>query len=157
MIIVREDIPCREIIRNNEDVKIEGIFLEINTWKRKWLLFGGYCNNKENIDNFLNILGPILNKHISQYENLLLIGDFNSEITEPSMEEFCETYNLKNLIEGPTCFKNPLNPSSIDLILTNKYRSFQNSITIETGLSDHHKMTISVMRQYFPKRGPYSS
>ena len=34
MIIVREDIPCREIIRNNEDVKIEGIFLEINTRKR---------------------------------------------------------------------------------------------------------------------------
>ena len=70
------------------------------------------------------------------------------------MIEFCETYNLKNLIVDPTCFKNPHNPSSIDLILTNKYRSFQNSHTLETGLSDHHKMTITIMRSYFPKQAP---
>ena len=52
--VVREDIPCREIIRNHLDVKIEGIFLEISTRKQKWLLFGVYCNNKSNIGNFLN-------------------------------------------------------------------------------------------------------
>ena len=67
-------------------------------------IFGGYCNNKSNIDNFLKSLEPILDKHISRYENLLLLGDFNSEITEP-MEVFCEIYNLKNLIECPTCYK----------------------------------------------------
>ena len=33
MSIVREDIPCREIIRNHDDVKIEGIFLETSTRK----------------------------------------------------------------------------------------------------------------------------
>ena len=53
------------------------------------------------------------------------------------MKEFTETYNLNNLIKGPTGFKNPLNPSLIDLILTNRSRSFQNTRTIETGLSDH--------------------
>ena len=36
-------------------------------------------------------------------------------------------------------FKNPQNPSCIDLILTNRHNSFQNSIAIETGLSDFHK------------------
>ena len=35
------------------------------------------------------------------------------------MSEFCQTYNLYNLITEPTCYKNPNNPSSIDMILTN--------------------------------------
>ena len=52
MIFVREDIPCREIIFDNVEEKMEGIFLEISTRKQKWLLFGGYCNNKANITTF---------------------------------------------------------------------------------------------------------
>ena len=64
------------------------------------------------------------------------------------MEEFCAIYSLKNLIKVPTFFKNPLNPSSIDVILTNSFRSFQNSVAIETGLSDHHKMTVTVLKSY---------
>ena len=70
------------------------------------------------------------------------------------MKDFCETYNLKNLIDEPTGFKNPNNPSSIDFMLTNKYRSFQHNHTIETGLSDHHKMTLCFMTSYFPKQAP---
>ena len=58
------------------------------------------------------------------------------------------------MIKEPTCFKNIYNPSSIDLILTNKPRSFQNSVTIETGLSDHHKLTITVMKTFFQKQPP---
>ena len=52
------------------------------------------------------------------------------------------------------CIALALNPSSIDLILTNKFRSFQNSLTLETGLSDHHKLTTTVMRSFFPKQAP---
>ena len=46
------------------------------------------------------------------------------------------------------------NPSFIDLILTNKKNCFQNSMTIETGLSDFHKMTVTVMKRYFKKNEP---
>ena len=70
------------------------------------------------------------------------------------MKDFCETYNHKNLIDEPTRFKNPNNPISIDLMLTNKYISFQHKHTIETGLSDHHKMTVCFMRSYFAKQAP---
>ena len=78
----------------------------------------------------------------------------NSEMQENYMKEFCEIYNLSNLIKDPTCFKTLQNPSLIDLILTNRPRSFQNSQTIETGLSDHHKLTITVMKAFFPKQSP---
>ena len=58
-------------------------------------------------------------------ENFILIGDFNSEIHENAMKEFSETYNLKNLVTEPTCFKTLLNISSIDVILTNHNNVFK--------------------------------
>ena len=45
-------------------------------------------------------------------------------------------------------------PSYVDLILTNKSRSFQNFCTFETGLSDFHKMTLTVLKSSFAKQKP---
>ena len=154
LIYVRNDIPCREFINHPNENNIEGIFLEINLRKTKWLLFGGYNHNKMNIENYLCKLGPILDTHMCKFDNFLLLGDFNSEMKEIRLAEFCNIYNLQNLIKEPTCFKNILNPSSIDVILTNKIKSFQNSQVMETGLSDHHKMTITVLRSFFQKKEP---
>ena len=50
-----------------------------------------------------------------------------------------------------TCFKNPLKPSCIDLIITNRTKSSQNSVTVETGLSDFHEMTLTVMKLFYKK------
>ena len=61
-------------------------------------------------------------------------------------------YDLENLIKKPTCFKSTENPSSIDVILTNRKSKFQNSMTVETGLSDFHKMTVTVMKNHLRKR-----
>ena len=54
----------------------------------------------------------------------------------------------------PTCFKNPENPTCIDLILTNKPLRFKNTYVIETGLSDFHKIIVAVIKMNFPKRKP---
>ena len=43
---------------------------------------------------------------------------------------------------------------NINLILTNKPKYFQNSITIETGLSDFHEMTTTVLKTYFKNQNP---
>ena len=75
-------------------------------------------------------------------------------VEEPHMKTFCENYNLQNLIKQPTCYKNPSRPTSIDLILTNVPRSFQSTCVIETGLSDFHLMTLTVMKKYFKKFQP---
>ena len=42
----------------------------------------------------------------------------------------------------------------INLILTNCPRSFQNTDTLETGLSDFQKLTFTVLKQHFPKQKP---
>ena len=154
IIYVREDIPCRELRHHSNTENIEGIFLEINLRKSKWLCFGGYNPSKSTFTHFANTLGKTIDLYMANYDNLLLLGDFNSEISEPSMVEFCETYNLNNLIKEPTCFKNPENPSCIDVILTNRTRSFQHTKVIETGLSDHHKLTLTVLKTFIQKQTP---
>ena len=104
------------------------------------------------IKGYLEYISKEIDSHSSKYDNFLLLGDFNSEPTGEAMKSFCRIYNFKNLLDKPTCYKNPTNPSC--LIKTNKPRSFQNSCTFETGLSDFHKMTLTVLKSFFVKKKP---
>ena len=70
------------------------------------------------------------------------------------MQDFLEEFNAKNLVRGNTCFKNMNNPSCIDLFITNSCNSFQNTTNISTGLSDFHKMIVTVLKTTFPKAKP---
>ena len=151
---VKNDIPCEEIELSTLPRDIECLFIEINLRKTKYILIGGYNPRKESISYFLNHVGKELDKLLVIYDNILLLGDMNASEYNSSMKLFNDTYNLENLIKEPTCFKNPLNPSSIDVMLTNDKCSYQNSVTLETGLSDHHKMTISVLKASYTKKAP---
>ena len=71
-----------------------------------------------------------------------------------TLKTFCETFKLKHLVKVPTCFKNLINPKCIDIILTNKVHNFQNTATVETGLSDHHKLTVTVLKNVIPQIAP---
>ena len=61
---------------------------------------------------------------------------------------------MKNIVKQKTCSKNPDRTTCIDLILTNSSRSFQDTCTIETGLSDIHKLVVTALKLYFPKQKP---
>ena len=82
------------------------------------------------------------------------MSDFNVCAEEISMSGCCDTFGLKSLIKDATCYKNPENPSSIDLNLTNNTRSFQNSCVIETGLPVFHRMVVTVMKTSFERLKP---
>ena len=154
LIYIREDIPCKRLKTPNISSDIEGIFIELNLNNNKWLLMGGYNPNNERTTYFFNQISKAIDMYLKDYENIILIGDFNTTIAETTTSDFCQMYNLQNLINEPTCYKNPKNPSSIDMILTNRKHSFENSTTVETGLSDHHKMIITMMKGKFKKKDP---
>ena len=101
----------------------------------------------------MGAVGKNLDSYSSKYENFILLGDFNVEPTEDAIEEFVKIYSLKNLVKGPTCFKNHDKPSCIDLILTNKSKSFQTSKIIKAGISDFHKMVMAALKVYFKIKG----
>ena len=98
----------------------------------------------------LKQLVPLQFEHTG-YEKFLLAGDFNIEEEDSPLAEFLYERGAKNLVKVATCFKNPENPSCMDLFLTNSAQSFQGTTT---GLSDFHKMAITVMKTTFPKAKP---
>ena len=105
------------------------------------------------ISNHLAELSKNTDLYLTKYQ-LLFLGDFNAVVKDSSVKNFCSSYNLTSMINKPMCFKNPEKPSCIDLILTNYSRSFQNSCTIETGLSDFHKLVVTVMKTTYKKTQP---
>ena len=154
IIYVRDHIPCKKINSHSLPRNVECMFIEITLGITTWLLVGGYNPKRENISYFLNHISKGIDKNLSSHENLLVLGDFNCPLSANEMKDFCETYDFVNLIKKPTCYKNPKNPSSIDVMLTNRKCSFQNSTTIETGLSDFHKMTVTVLNKNCKKQDP---
>ena len=149
ILYVREDIPSKLLSIENQP--IESFYIEINLRKKKWLLCGTYNPHRNNIGNHLDSLSKILALYSSAYDNYIVIGDFNIEADSKEMSSFCDTFDLTSLIKEPTCYKNPNNPSCIDLILTNKPLSFQNSCVVETGLSDFHRLILTVTKIMFQK------
>ena len=79
---------------------------------------------------------------------------FYSEITQSSMPEFYNSYNLRSLCHKSTFYKNPERPSCIDLKRKNSRSSFQNTQTIATGLYDFHKLIVTTLKMYLPNNQP---
>ena len=128
---------------------MEGFYVEINLQEKKWLLccsYNSYNPNKNAIKSHLEILNKGLALYLSKYENFIVLGDFIVGMYNSDMAVFCDTYDLKCLIKEPTCYKNLENSSCIDLILTNNPKCFRSSCVVETGLSDFHRMTVTVMK-----------
>ena len=90
----------------------------------------------------------------SNYENILLVGDFNTQIGETCLDTFLHQHELENVNKEPTCYKNSENPSPIDFTLTNNPRSFFKTNTFFTGLPDFHKLVLSVFKTTFCKSKP---
>ena len=95
-----------------------------------------------------------LERYLPSYDNYIIMGDFNVDPSNEHIVDFMSSLDLRNLINEPTCFKNILNPSCIDLIITNRPKSFQNSKVVETGISDFHKLTITVLKTKFKRYPP---
>ena len=93
----------------------------------------------------------LLGNYSSKYVNFIIIGDLNFKPTESAVRASCQIYGCKNLVKDNTCFENPKKPSCIDLIITSRPNCFQNSVTLETGLSDFHKMILTIMKAFYIK------
>ena len=83
-------------------------------------------------------------------KNVDLLGDFNMSIENPNLKNFMRSFDLDSLIDSPTLYKS-INPNCIDLILTNKENNFMKSATLETGLSNHHKLTTTILTRTIKK------
>ena len=90
LLYIREDIPSKLL---NTDLSIEGFFVEIRLRKKKLLLCSSYNPKKNSIANDLNCIGRNLDSQLGQYENFILMGDFNVEPNDANMKDF----NIKSI------------------------------------------------------------
>ena len=132
---------------------------ELSFTNKKWICFSIYRPPEpSNLSTFFEELTTSPSKAIRKYENLLIMGDFNIDMKSKSLgydklDEFCDLFNLTNLIKSKTCFtKN--HKSLIDLFLANAPLSFQNTHISETVLSDYHKLITIFFKTNFSRLRP---
>ena len=102
------------------------------------------------IVTFFEELTDSLSRGINNYDNIILMGDFNIDIKK---ENFTAYDKLEELGKSEACFMNN-HKSTIDLILTNKPRSFQITNVTEAGVSDCHKLITTFMKSHISRLKP---
>ena len=90
---MRSDLPCKEL-KCQLPTGVEAIFLELTIRKSKWVIVGTYNPHKEKISYFLSKIGNELDKLLPKYENILLLGDSNSAVTEKHLKEFYVAFHI---------------------------------------------------------------
>ena len=104
MVFVRENISSRVLSLNKS---IESLIIELNFYKKKWLLCCTDDPNRYDILNHLNLLRRSLDSYSAEYEHFIIVGDFNTDDYQTSIMVFCDSCEFKNLIKDATCYKNP--------------------------------------------------
>ena len=91
MVYVRDDIPSKEINKFDIGGGTEGIFIELNFRKSKWLLLAASDVSKVNC--FDNITKALV-FYSNTYENVIVMGDLNTLHTDDALSEFLEEHFL---------------------------------------------------------------
>ena len=99
---------------------------------------------------FLDQLHDSLRFYSTTYDNFLLLSNFNISCDDKHLKELCNSFSLGHIIKTPTCCMGT-NPSSIDHIITIMTSLFMKFCTVETGISDCHKLLMSTCRMTFAK------
>ena len=121
----------------------------------KWLICCLYNRNRTKVATHLGEIDTGLDTYSRNYENTLVMGDFNVEPDETNIKAFCNQYKLKSLNKEPTCFKNVNKPSCIGFFLTNNLKCFEDCLNLEIGLSDFHKLIVTIIKtkhERFPSK-----
>ena len=159
IVYVKTGVPVKRV-HALEPANLEVICFEITIAKIKWLIYSLYRSETfTQLPKFLEELKKSVDMAINKYENIILMGDINVDMSSLNelnvnfydVNEFCDIFSLTNLIKQTSCLTpTAKHPSLIDIIL----RLFKNSVAIETGLSDHHKMVVTVLKCHFVRIQP---
>ena len=148
LVYVNSAIPSRPLSSLSKPKDMQVLLIELNLRHHKWLLITIYRHHSQNLKHFLTNLSLLVEYYSERYESVVILGDFNGTPTSDELVNFMSALSLHSLINTPTCFKS-VDGSCINLILTNKKHSFQKTQSFETGLSDHHHMIYTMLKQTF--------
>ena len=82
---INENIPSKIVNVEGIVKECEIVLIEFSIKTRKWLFIGLYKPPSQNENNVLDNLSLIINRLTCQYENFMLIGDFNMTIENKNL------------------------------------------------------------------------
>ena len=158
MFYVRSDLPqrIRPDLECNINSEVEHLVLEVILRKEKFIFILMYSPPNVAKEKTIQTMSNVLDKCCCECKTLYVMGDLNVNclLDNHALSETFEMYNLKNIIQGPTCFKNVSNPSLLDVILTNSLPRISSHVNVTTGVSDFHNLVGAAMKLHVPKPEP---
>ena len=109
MEFVRKSFICKRL-KKLEPKFSEVICSEFTILNKKWICFSVYRpSTQNNLECFFNELTTSLSQASVMCDNFIVMGDFNIDVNLPShehekSEEFCNLFDLPNLIKSNACF-----------------------------------------------------
>ena len=77
----------------------EGLFLELNLRKKKWVLCCSYNPHNNFIGTHVDSIGKAIDSLSARYENFILIRGFNTEESDTIILEFCNIYSFNIVLK----------------------------------------------------------
>ena len=150
---VNQDLNCKIVNTYNFPTDIEILPLELALTNRKWLILGLYKTPSLRSEIFISEVTKALTFYRQNYDNILLMGDFNMTPENHHLKDSTDSNYFENLMKEPTCFESTL-PTIIDLFLTNRKGCFMKSSSNESGILDHHKLIYTFLKSPHAKEKP---
>ena len=105
LVYVNGDIPSRIISIRDCPSDIQILLVEMNLKKQKWLVVARYTPPSQCKSYFITELTKVLDKCRSNFENIVVLGDFNMEPTNREMTTFMADNGFINIIKSNTCLQ----------------------------------------------------
>ena len=157
---VRSDIPHRrrhdlENIIDSSATGLEIIIIEATLRKKeRWIYIVGYKPPGIKDTAFYDVFSTMCDLVIQESENVVVLGDYNCDfMVDNPLKDICETFDLQNLVNDPTCFKNQKG-SLIDLCLVSNPSRFKKALNLNCWLSDWHNFICVTTKLFAPHQKP---
>ena len=157
---VRSDIPHRrrhdlENIIDSSATGLEIIITEATLRKKeRWIYIVGYKPPGIKDTAFYDVFSTMCDLIIQESENVVILGDYNCDfMVDNPLKDVCETFDLQNLVNDPTCFKNQKG-SLVDLCLVSNPSRFKKALNLNCWLSDWHNFICVTTKLFAPHQKP---
>jgi len=150
---VNSNVPhrCRKDIAYNKD-GIESIVVEVKFEHEKQMFIFMYKQPSVSKHCLVHALDLMYNKSICECKSVYVVGDLNVNLLKEGhdLADSLQLLGIKNVVKGPTCSKNVLSPSQIDVILTNTAFRIACTLNIDIGVSDCHNYISAATKVHAP-------
>ena len=85
LVYIKASLPSKILSKIKLPIDIQIIPFEINLRKEKWLFVSIYKPPSQSNQYFIDLLGDLLDFYSQDYDNKVILGDFNLEPSNPSI------------------------------------------------------------------------